>query len=223
MGPSVASALAKRLHLNRMTTYRLLKELQDKGLVETVFSKPKKFVATPLEKALDHSVREAKKRAQEMESIQRQLTEEWLKIRELREKFEPIELEEPKFRICQGRQQVYDAIAKICEEAILGGVISLDLSIKEVTSALWKKVLNGEVEVQDAEEMVKDLTKAEAIKIKNQNDYMLGAFKIAVKNRITIYDSIFIELAKNTKTELVTSDSRQAEIARDAGVETKII
>ena len=109
------------------------------------------------------------------------------------------------------------------EEVILEGVVSLDLSIKEVANALWKKVLNGEVEVQDAEEIAKDLAKSEAIKIKNQNDYMLGAFEVAVKNKITIYDALFIELAKNIKTELVTSDSIQAEIARKEGVKTRIM
>lgn len=109
------------------------------------------------------------------------------------------------------------------EEVILEGVVSLDLSIKEVSSALWRKVLNGEVEEQDAEEIVNDLTKAEAIKIESQNDHMLGAFRIAVKNRITIYDSLHIELAKNTRATLVTSDHRQAEIAREEGVEIKIV
>lgn len=108
-------------------------------------------------------------------------------------------------------------------EEILEGVISIDLSIKEVANALWRKTLNGEVEAQDAEELLRDLTKAEAIKIESQNPYMLGAFKIAVKNKITIYDSLFIELARNKGAELVTSDSKQAEIAMKEGVKTKIV
>jgi len=108
-------------------------------------------------------------------------------------------------------------------EEIRGGVVSLDLSIKEVANALWKKVLNEEIEVRDAEEIMKDLTKSGTIKIKNQNDYMVGAFKIAVKNKITIYDSLFIELAKHVRTELVTSDTEQAKTAIKEEVKTKII
>ncbi|MGQ9469579.1 MAG: type II toxin-antitoxin system VapC family toxin [Nitrososphaerales archaeon] len=104
------------------------------------------------------------------------------------------------------------------EEVMLEGVVSLGLSLKEVINALWKKVLNEEMKTQDAEEILKDLTKQEVIKILNQNDYMLGAFKIAVENKITIYDALFIELAKSTNNELVTSDSKQAEIARKEGV-----
>jgi len=111
---------------------------------------------------------------------------------------------------------------KKVEETILEGVVSLDLSIKEVTNALWKKALSKEIEVKDAEEIVKALAESEAIKIKDQKDYILGAFKISIKNNITIYDSLFIELAKNTNTELVTSDHIQAEAARKEGVTTEI-
>ncbi len=117
------------------------------------------------------------------------------------------------------REEGWDRV----EEVILDGVMSLDLSIKEVVNALWKKVLNEEIGAKDAEEILKDLTKPEVIKTLNQNDYMLGAFKIAVKNKITIYDALFIELAKSTNNELVTSDSKQAEIARKEGVKIKIL
>lgn len=112
---------------------------------------------------------------------------------------------------------------KKVQELILEGVISLDLSIKEVANALWKKALSKEIEVKDAEEMVKSLAESEVIKIKDQKDFILEAFKISVKNNITIYDSLFIELAKNTKIQLVTSDRIQAEAARKEGVTTEIV
>ncbi len=117
------------------------------------------------------------------------------------------------------REEGWDRV----EEVILEGVMSFDLSIKEVVNALWKKVLNEEMRAQDAEEILKDLIKPEVIKTLNQNDYMLGAFEIAVKNKITIYDALFIELAKSTNNDLVTSDSKQAEIARKEGVKTQIL
>ncbi|MEM2955783.1 MAG: type II toxin-antitoxin system VapC family toxin [Nitrososphaerales archaeon] len=117
------------------------------------------------------------------------------------------------------REEGWDRV----EEVILEGVMSFDLSIKEVVNALWKKVLNEEIEAKDAEEILKDLTKSEVIKTLNQNDYMLGAFKIAVENKITIYDALFIELAKSTNNDLVTSDSKQAEIARKEGVKIQIL
>lgn len=117
------------------------------------------------------------------------------------------------------REEGWDRV----EEVILEGVMSLDLSFKEVVNALWKKVLNEEMKAKDAEEIIEGLTKPEVIKTLNQNDYMLGAFKIAVENKITIYDALFIELAKSTNNDLVTSDSKQAEIARKEGVKIKIL
>ncbi len=117
------------------------------------------------------------------------------------------------------REEGWDRV----EGLILEGVVSLDLSIKETANALCKKVSNKEIEARNAEEIVRDLTQSEAIKIKSQNDYILGAFKIAIKNRTTIYDSLFIELAKSDSNELVTSDNTQAEIAEKEGVKTQIV
>lgn len=108
-------------------------------------------------------------------------------------------------------------------EMILGGLVSLDLSIKEVANALWKKALSGEIRVEDAEKILADLYCSNAIKLENQSKHVVNAFKIAVKNRITVYDALFIELSKRLKTELVTSDSKQAEVAKREGVKAVVV
>ena len=43
------------------------------------------------------------------------------------------------------REEGWDSV----EELILEGVVSLDLSVKEVANALWKKALNGEIKAED--------------------------------------------------------------------------
>ena len=106
---------------------------------------------------------------------------------------------------------------------ILEGVVSLDLSIKEVANALWKKVLREEMTAQDASKIISDLIGAEVIRLTDQRNYIQKAFEIAVKNKITIYDSLFIALAKELRTELITSDSRQAEFAEKEGVRVRIV
>ncbi len=112
---------------------------------------------------------------------------------------------------------------KKVEEEILKGTISLDLSIKEVANALWKKVSNTEITLADAQDILNDLIKSETIKMEDQNPYLPSALKLAVENKITVYDALFIELARSTKTDLVTSDRTQAEIAKKEGIETKIV
>ena len=108
-------------------------------------------------------------------------------------------------------------------EIILEGTVSLDISVKEVANALWRKVLNREIKLKDAEEILRDLCKSNAIKIQDQSKYLVNAFKTAIKNRVTIYDSLFIELSKDIKAELVTSNIKQAQIAKKEKVKTILI
>jgi Predicted nucleic acid-binding protein, contains PIN domain len=57
----------------------------------------------------------------------------------------------------------------------------------------------------------------------NQDKYLIEAFKISIRNKITIYDSLFIALAKLNNLELVTSDRKQYEIAMKEGVNAQLI
>lgn len=104
-------------------------------------------------------------------------------------------------------------------ELILEGVVSLDLSVKEVANALWRKVLKGDMEIHDAVRILGDLYQAEVIKMDDQRRYLSKAFEIAAKNRITVYDALFIALAEELNTRLITSDVKQAEIAEIEGVD----
>ncbi|MEM2902238.1 MAG: type II toxin-antitoxin system VapC family toxin [Candidatus Bathyarchaeia archaeon] len=99
--------------------------------------------------------------------------------------------------------------------------MSLELSTKEVGNALLKKARKGEIRIQDAEEIPQDLAKSDIVKTHSQNDLIPEAFKTATKHETTIHDAIYIELAKRLKTELITSDRRQAEIAVKEGVKVK--
>ena len=117
------------------------------------------------------------------------------------------------------KERGWEKVAQIIEE----GVITLDLSIKEVANALWKKILIGEMKEDIAIKILSDLLKREAIIIVNQDEYLIEAFKIANRNKITIYDSLFIALAKSKNLELVTSDIKQYEIAKKEGVNAQLI
>ena len=108
-------------------------------------------------------------------------------------------------------------------EMILKGLVSLPLSIKEVANALWKKALNGEIKIEDVEKILAGLCYSDTIKFENQERYLISAFKTAVKNKVTVYDALFIELSKHLKAELITSDLKQAETAKKEGVRTIVV
>jgi predicted nucleic acid-binding protein len=117
------------------------------------------------------------------------------------------------------KEEGWEKVAQIIKE----GVITLDLSIKEVANALWKKIIIGEMNEDLAIKILYDLLKSEAIIIVNQDEYLIEAFKIANRNKITIYDSLFIALAKSKNRELVTSDKKQYEIAKNEGVNSLFV
>ncbi|MEJ2771503.1 MULTISPECIES: type II toxin-antitoxin system VapC family toxin [unclassified Stygiolobus] len=117
------------------------------------------------------------------------------------------------------KEKGWEKVAEIITE----GVMTLDLSIKEVANALWKKTLTSETKEDVAIKVLSDLVKHEAMLVVNQDKYLIEAFKISIRNKITIYDSLFIALAKLNNLELVTSDRKQYEIAMKEGVNAQLI
>ncbi|MEJ2781336.1 PIN domain-containing protein [Stygiolobus sp. CP850M] len=86
-----------------------------------------------------------------------------------------------------------------------------------------KKTLTSETKEDVAIKVLSDLVKHEAMLVVNQDKYLIEAFKISIRNKITIYDSLFIALAKLNNFELVTSDRKQYEIAMKEGVNAQLI
>jgi len=109
------------------------------------------------------------------------------------------------------------------KKVIEQGVVSLDLAVKEVANALWKKVLRKELAESDAVSLILDLASGEVVKLYDQDRYLKEAFQMAVRHRITVYDALFISLAKMENLELATCDRKQALSAEKEGVNVKLI
>jgi sugar-specific transcriptional regulator TrmB len=113
MGPTSASTVAKRFNYNRMKAYRLLRNLEENGLVHSVVGRPVRYVVAPIEGVVNSRIEEASKRLSELKESQPTIIDE---IRKL-ENTERKELEEPRFRMYQGRRQVYELLASMCERS----------------------------------------------------------------------------------------------------------
>ena len=111
-GPCSASVVSRKLRLNRVKTYRIIKALEEKGAVEAIMGRPTRFVATSLEKMTNQLLEEERKRILEMEADREEVIEYWSKMQT---SLEP--LEEPRFRILQGRKQIYDFLIRMFERA----------------------------------------------------------------------------------------------------------
>ena len=112
-GPCPARFVARKLGINRMKAYRKLKTLEERGLVEVIVGRPVKFVATSINEALDRHIEEVKVKVSGLEKTKKEIMDYWKELNSIVE----ASLEEPRFRIFQGRQQVYDLIFKMFEKA----------------------------------------------------------------------------------------------------------
>jgi len=113
IGPAPARVIARKFNFNRMKAYRTLKSLEKKGLIQSTISRPIKFVASPLEAVINRQLTETKMQLSNMEKNQSNIIEEWKKIIKTNSQ----QLEEPRFRIYQGRQEIYDLMLQMCNRA----------------------------------------------------------------------------------------------------------
>jgi sugar-specific transcriptional regulator TrmB len=113
MGPTPIRSIVRRFGGNRVKVYRTLKKLEEQGFVERTMGRPVKYIATPLDESLQKAIDEIKTRLTDLESAKREILDEWGRLSEGLEE----QPEEPRFRIHQGRQQIYDQLLQMCERA----------------------------------------------------------------------------------------------------------
>ncbi len=116
---------------------------------------------------------------------------------------------------------------EIREYLLCNEVFSLDLMLKEVLNAVWKYYsLFGTIPIVIAyakKNILFKLIEQEIIRIEPQHKYLEPAFDFALKNKATIYDSLYIVQALKKQAQLLTSDKKQAETAEKHGVSTIFI
>jgi len=112
-GSCPARAVARKFGINRMKAYRTLKNLERKGLVQSTLERPVKFAAAPVAEMLDSQIEQAKRKIPTLEENKQKIVNYYHRVSTTIRNPE----EEPRFRIVQGRQQVYDLFLKMCQGA----------------------------------------------------------------------------------------------------------
>ncbi len=111
-GEKKASEIAEAISLHRTETYRILRDLEKKGMLFSVFEKPLKFTAVPLDKAIDVLVNAQKMRIKLLEKEKENLVELWLSIPQ-----PPVQKEKKElFQMLQGEQQVAPKANELLEK-----------------------------------------------------------------------------------------------------------
>jgi len=101
-GQKKAGEVAESISLHRTETYRILRDLEKKGIVFSVFEKPLKFTAVQLDKAIDLLISAQKMRIQLLEKEKTGLVNIWQSMPQ--PKIERIKKEI--FQILEGSQQM---------------------------------------------------------------------------------------------------------------------
>ncbi len=110
-GPMKGGEIAKLTKTQKAQTYRMLKSLQSKGLVETTLESPARFAAVQFEKFIDLNIKTKQEEALLLEKTKSALLEHWRKTGTF--KSEPtIE----KFATIEGKQKIYPKIAQMVKE-----------------------------------------------------------------------------------------------------------
>ena len=104
-------------------------------------------------------------------------------------------------------------------EKYLERPVTLALALKEVANALRTKTLSGDVNPDDAKLMIARI--ASMVRLVDQGDLLVDSYQVAVDNRITVYDALFIVAALRSGEDLVTCDDQQAVVARALGVNVR--
>ena len=110
-------------------------------------------------------------------------------------------------------------------ECLVQGVMSPELVVKETANAIVKAERAGRIDDQQAHSCLRALKALSRTNIRfaNQEDVMEESFDLALKSDLTVYDALYISLAKKLKVPLLTCDERQAKAAGGEGIEVTVL
>jgi sugar-specific transcriptional regulator TrmB len=114
-GEMKAGEIAEAISLHRTETYRILRDLEKRGVVFSIFEKPLKFTAVPLEKAIDLLVDAQKIKIKLLEQEKESVVKLWQSIPQPKATNVKKEL----FQMLEGEQQVLmkaDELLERCEK-----------------------------------------------------------------------------------------------------------
>jgi len=116
-----------------------------------------------------------------------------------------------------------DRAQKLVEDALSRGEeLSVpDIALAEVLNALWKyhKLLN-ELSTEEFHEAVRDALRLwSVLKPYKTEELALEACEIALAEKLTIYDALYLALARRLGARLLSFDERMLTAARALGIE----
>lgn len=103
--------ITKLIKMDKAEVYRVLTNLQTKGLVEKTLESPTRFISTPFERAIDSFIKYKRDEANLVERTKKDLIRDWNQITKTRQTL-PFE----RFIVIEGRRKIYPRISEMIKE-----------------------------------------------------------------------------------------------------------
>ena len=108
-GAQKAQKIAESLQLHRTEAYKILRTLENEGIIYRVLERPMKFKAVTLEKVLDLKLEERRERIYQLEKKKTELVHLWESLPEVNEP----ETEGKMLQVLEGKKQIIGKISKL--------------------------------------------------------------------------------------------------------------
>ena len=100
---------------------------------------------------------------------------------------------------------------------------TLDYAFIEALNAIWKAVVRKRLDEEDAKERTEALKYlSKSLLLFEAENYLERGLEIALSEKITVYDALYIALAEELRAEFYTSDVKQFEAAKKY-VKTRLV
>jgi sugar-specific transcriptional regulator TrmB len=137
VGEQKVQHISRTLAIHRTETYKVLKKLEEKGLVYHTFTRPLRFGAFNLEKGLDHLIITKRKKLSDLEDAKEDLLHKWKSINE------PIQYTAPTdefLQILKGKHHIHVKIEEMIHN--VEHVLLLALFEKQLTQLFYSGILD---------------------------------------------------------------------------------
>ncbi len=103
--------IAKLTKIDKAEVYRVLTNLQTKGLVEKTLEAPTRFTSAPFERAIDSFIKYKRDEANLVEKTKKELIKDWNQITKMKQAL-PTE----RFIVIEGRRKIYPRISEMIKQ-----------------------------------------------------------------------------------------------------------
>jgi pimeloyl-ACP methyl ester carboxylesterase len=148
-GSLTGGEVSKQTKTHRALIYRILKNLQKKGVVESTLESPVRFFSVPFEKVLDENIKIKYEEASSLEKAKKNLLNDWEKIGS-----NILEPELGKFFVIKGNRKIYFKISQMIKQTKnnFSAILTVPELVRNeqfgVFDSIYTHPLKGEIKFQ---------------------------------------------------------------------------